>query len=268
VNLMSPGYRSQLIFADFDGQAVDRGNYWAIHTFTNPNFFWGNLVIFDRPPRKGDLERWPSVFRREFTNPSIYHVTLAWDSASGEIGDVSEFLENGFLFESNAVLSTHKVIRPPKFNEELEVRIISGQDEWRQMIRVQVASSGDHLSKAEWESFSVKQSGRYQAMEKTGMGHWYGGFFEGKLVAGLGLFHRDGLGRFQTVSTDPEFQRKGFCQTLVYLSSQQALASGKVSQLVMCADPAYHAIKIYESVGFKQQHLEHGVYWWNKERAK
>jgi len=52
----------------------------------------------------------------------------------------------------------------------------------------------------------------------------------------------------------------------VYLASQQALASG-VRELVMCADPDYHAIRIYESVGFERRALEHGVYWWDEGRA-
>lgn len=209
---------------------------------------------------------WIDLFRREFTNPKIYHVTLAWDSPTGEIGDVSEFLENGYRLEGNAVLSASEVVKPSKFNKELEVRTISGNEEWERMIQIQMASAHDHLSLAEWESFYRKQSERYQAMEQAGFGHWYGGFFEGQLVAGSGIFYRRGLGRFQTVSTDPAFQRRGFCQTLVYLASESVLASGKVEQLVMCADPDYHAIKIYESVGFKRQLVEYGVYWLDKHR--
>jgi len=103
-------------------------------------------------------------------------------------------------------------------------------------------------------------------MEKASFGNWYGAFIEEKLVGGLGIFHRNRLGRFQTVSTDPNFQRRGVCQTLVYQASQEILKSGQVDNLVMCADPDYHAIKIYEMVGYKRQLTEHGVYWWDKER--
>lgn len=42
MKLQSLGYRSQLIFTDFDGKAEDRGDHWAIHTLSNPDFFWGN----------------------------------------------------------------------------------------------------------------------------------------------------------------------------------------------------------------------------------
>lgn len=267
MELKSLGYKSQLIFTAFDGKSEDRGDHLAIHTLSNPNFFWGNLLIFDRPPKRGDYEIWTKLFRKEFTDPKIYHLTFAWDSPTGETGDVSEFLDHGYILESTAVLSANSVIRPPKFNEKLEVRPISGSQEWENAIGIQIASAHEHLSRAEWENFYRNQSLRYQAMEKGGFGHWYGGFFDGKLVASLGIFHRNGVGRFQTVSTDPKYQRQGFCQTLVYRSSLLALASGEIENLVMCADPEYHAIKIYESVGFSRQQTEQGVYWWDKDRS-
>ena len=266
MKLHSLGFKSQLIFTAFDGKAEDQGSYWAIHTLSNPNFFWGNLLIFDRPPKAGDYEEWKKLFKQEFIDPRIYHITFAWDSPTGDIGDVSEFLQNGFRLEATAVLVARKVVRPPKFNESLEIRALQTDSEWEKMIEIQIASAHDHLSRVEWESFYRKQALRYRKMEASGFGGWYGGFLDGELVAGLGIFHRDGVGRFQTVSTAPNFQRRGICQTLVFRSSEMVLASGQVEHLVMCADPEYHAIKIYESVGFQRQALEHGVYWWNKER--
>lgn len=267
MKLDSLGYRSQLIFTEFDGLSSDRGDHWALHSLSNPNFFWGNLLIFDRPPRPGDYESWTRLFRQEFTNPNIYHITLAWDSPAGEVGDVSEFLEHGFLLESTAVLSAKEVMRPPKFNESIEVRKVQGEEEWKRVLAIQLASAHESLTVSQWEDHYLKQSFRYQAMEKAGFGHFYGAFLDGTLVACLGIFHRNGVGRFQLVSTDPEFQRRGCCQTLVYRSSQLALGSGQIENLVMCADPDYHAINIYESVGFKRQQMEHGVCWWNKSRA-
>lgn len=267
MKLKSLGYRSELIFTAFDGRAEDRGDYWAIHTLSNPNFFWGNLLIFERPPQKGDFAQWTALFKKEFINPQIYHITLAWDSALAGVGDPSEFLENDFVLRSTAVLSASQVVCPPKFNDHLEVRPLSSEKEWERMIDIQTSSADDHLSRAEWEKFNRSQATRYQAMEKAGFGNWYGGFLDGQLIAGLGLFHRERIGRFQSVCTDPQYQRQGACQTMVYKVSQKMLASGLVDDLVMCADPDYHAIKIYESVGFARQALEHGVCWWDKNRS-
>lgn len=267
MKLKSLGYKSLLIFTDFDGKAEDRGDHWAIHTLSDPNFFWGNLLIFDRPPQAGDFASWTTQFKNEFLNPAIYHITLAWDSSTGEVGNVSEFLKNGFRLESTCVLSASRIVRPPKFNDGVKVRKLKTENDWQRVIEIQIASAHEHLSRAEWESFYRRQAERYRRMEAAGLGNWYGAFIEEKLVGSLGIFYRNRLGRFQTVSTDPNYQRQGVCQTLVYQASEEILNSGQVDELVMCADPDYHAIKIYEMVGFKRQITEHGVYWWDKDRS-
>ena len=264
MKLSSLGYKSELIFTSFDGKVEDRDSYLVMRTLTNPNFFWGNLLIFDRPPKPGDFKSWVSQFKKEFPDPRIYHVTLGWDSNDGTSGDVSEFLENGFELEIKAVLSASSVIKPPKFNEYLVVRPITSDDEWSQMVNLQVESAHDNLPPEEWRKFYESQKRRYQAMTKASLGHWYGGFLEGRLVAGLGIFHREGIGRFQSVCTSPHYRRQGLCGTLVYLSALHAFDVMGAKDLVMCADPDYYAIKIYESVGFKKVQTEHGVYWWDR----
>ncbi|MGZ6441028.1 MAG: GNAT family N-acetyltransferase [Pseudobdellovibrionaceae bacterium] len=268
MKLKGLGYKSELIFTDFDGQVDDRGSYLVMRTLTNPNFFWGNLLIFDRPPVRGDFKSWVGKFKSEFIDPKIYHITLAWDSNDGQIGDVTEFTENGFELEAKAVLSAQAVNKPPKYNENLLVRPLEKSEEWEQMIELQTNCAHDNLPRHEWEKFYRSQSVRYKSMSQAGLGNWYGGYFDGKLVAGLGIFHRDGIGRFQIVCTDPDHRRQGLCGTLVYKSALHAFEKMGVKELVMCADPDYYAIKIYESVGFKQQQLEYGVYWWDKDHDK
>ncbi len=267
MNLQGLGYQSEFVFLNFDGQIENRGSYFVMRTLTNPNFFWGNPLVFSQPPKKGDHKKWIDLFKQEFTDPSIYHITLAWDNVQAGIGDVSEFLEQGFELEVKAVLTSEHVVPPPKLNLEMEVRTLQTTEEWQSMIELQVRSAHDNLPRHEWESFYTSQSLRYQKMSKAGLGNWYGGFMNGKLVAGLGLFYAHGIGRFQIVCTDPNVRRQGLCGTLVYKSALQVFAENKVKTLVMCADPDYHAIKIYESVGFKRQKLEYGVYWWNKNRG-
>ena len=264
MDIKSLGYKSELIFTDFDGRVDDRGSYLAMHTLTNPNYFWGNLLIFNQPPKRGDMARWISLFKKEFTDPRIYHMTFAWDST--DVGDASEFIESGYDYQLQSVLTCRSVVKPPHFNSELEVRPLRNDHEWAEMVELQTRSADEKLPTDEWRKFYVSQARRYRAMAKAGMGHWYGGFLGQRQVAGLGIFHREDLGRFQIVCTDPEYRRQGICGTLVYESSMQILAEGKVRDLVMCADPSYHAIKIYESVGFKRADVEHGVSWWDRSR--
>jgi ribosomal protein S18 acetylase RimI-like enzyme len=265
MQLTSPGYWSQLIFTDFDGASYDRGDHFALHSLTNPTFFWGNLLIFENAPTADDFEKWLKLFAKEFTNPAIYHRTFAWQSP--EIGDIRKFTENGFKLETTSVLTANKVVKPTKHNPKLKIRKLRDDKDWNDLLEVDVSCAPDHLPRAEWIQFHRNQARRYRAMEAAGLGHWYGGFIDGTLVTGLGLFHKDGLARFQNVSTHIDHQRRGYCQTLVYEVSKQALESGRANTLVMCADPDYHAIKIYESVGFVRKALEHGVSWFDPARA-
>lgn len=266
MEIKSLGLRSEQIFTGFDGLVEDRGSYQVVRTLTNPHFFWGNLLIFDRAPERGDFRAWVATFKKEFPDPRVYHVTLAWDVS--DVGDVSEFLEHGYDFQPQGVLSTTTVKPPSKFCPDLVVRPLREQKEWLEMIEIQVLAAHDNMPPDEWRKFYVSQAARYQAMAKSGLGDWYGGFWEGRLVCGLGLFCRDGLGRYQIVCTHPDFQRRGFAGTLVYKVAAHALANLGVRELVMCADPDYHAIRIYEDVGFVRRETEYGVYWWNRNEPR
>ncbi len=270
MNLKSLGYRSEQIFTSFDGELQDRGPYQVVRTPTNPGYYWGNLLIFDRAPVRSDFLNWVKTFKSEFPGPEIRHVTLAWDVP--DVGDVSQFLENGYEFQAQAVLAAKQVRRPLRFSSDLEVRPISGREEWNSLIQLQTDSVADSetsaMPRTDWQRFYESQRPRYQKMIEAGVGEWYGGFLERRLVCGLGIFQREGLGRFQIVATHPDFRRRGFAGTLVFRAAEHAMKKFSITELVICADPDYHAIGIYEQVGFERRGLEYGVYWWKRDESR
>jgi predicted GNAT family acetyltransferase len=81
-------------------------------------------------------------------------------------------------------------------------------------------------------------------------------------VADLGLFVIDGVGRFQSVETLPEFRRRGICGTMVYQVANYGFERLGAKRLVMIADEFYHAAKIYESVGFRPTERQVGLEKW------
>lgn len=265
MKLQSPGYASELIFMNFDGQVEDRDTYLVMRTLSSPEFHWGNLILFDRAPKSSDYEEWIQIFKKEFTDPRTHHITLAWDVP--EIGEIERFTENGFTFSKQVTLTATEVTMPPYPNIKLEVRPLQSKEEWDLMVEIQIESAHDNLPRKEWIRFYNSQRERYEKMKQQNLGHWFGGFIKGKLVAGLGLFHNGEMGRYQIVSTHPDYRRQGICGTLVYQTALHAFESMKLKKLVMCADQDYHAARVYESVGFKPSQLEYGVSWWNKTRA-
>ena len=148
-------------------------------------------------------------------------------------------------------------------------------DRWRRLFAEEIgaAPATQHLAFG-WDSvegetgdiqpFKTRQMARYRAMARAGLGEWFGVFSNRQVVADLGVFVGNGVGRFQSVGTHPDFRRRGFCGTLVYEAAQCALKQLGAKTLVMAADEEYHAAGIYESVGFRPTEHQIGMDWWEE----
>lgn len=262
----SLGYRTDFIFNKLDGSIMDKGDYIVAITDSNPNYFWGNLLLFKKPPQVGDLNKWKALFKEEFRNPSIYHMTFAWDSPDAIEGECEEFIEEGFELDKSVVLSTREISIPKKYNGKIKVKEVDLSKELDLCIDIQVDCAHDNLSKDAWRGFYTTTMHNYKNLIDENHGKWFGAYIDDELVGSLGLFTDKEVGRFQIVSTHPDFQRRGVCSTLVYEAAKYALNNMGVTELVMVADEEYHAAKIYESVGFVPTQKQIGLCWWDRER--
>ena len=83
--LSNLGYLTESIFHKLNGKMVDRGDYYFIHAPSNPNFYWGNHLLFQSPPKSGDFDLWMSLHEKEF-GTDTRHIAFGWDSDDrGEI---------------------------------------------------------------------------------------------------------------------------------------------------------------------------------------
>lgn len=114
---------------------------------------------------------------------------------------------------------------------------------------------------ARYRAFKESQFRGYRAMCRAGLGFWYGAFLDERLVADLGVFFGDGLLRYQSVGTHPEYRRQGLCGSLTYFAGEHAQGHFGAEGLVIVADDHYVAKRVYASVGFedaeRQQLLLH-----------
>lgn len=265
MKVKSLGYQTDLIFPGFDGEIIDRGDYLVILTPNNPTFYWGNFILFKKPPERDDVSLWKSIFQREITSRlDTHHFTFGWDTIHGEIGEVESFLEEGFDLAKLVVLSTNEVYIPSKYNTDVVIRPISEDWEWQQATLNQIACRESGHDIESYTKFKTEQMLRYQNMVKSGIGQWFGAFMGKELVADLGIFSINDRARFQNVGTHPDYRRLGICGALVYESSRYAFENMKVKTLVMVADEEYHAARIYESIGFIPKERQVGLCWWKK----
>ncbi len=263
MEIRSLGYRTDLFFPQFEGIILDRGDYLVIRTPSNPSFYWGNYLLFSRPPTQGDLEKWQALFQQEISSRQVtHHMVFGWDTREGETGEVQPFLNEGFLLDQNFVLTAQQVRVPPKYNHEVVVHTLTEDWEWEQALQNQVDCRPPEHSVEAYLLFKKAKMARYREMQRAGLGEWFGAFLDNRLVADLGLFCIDGIGRFQSVETIPEYRRQGICGALVYQAACYGLERMGARTLVMLADEHYHAARIYESVGFRMEERQVGLERW------
>ncbi len=256
--IQSLGYRTDLFFSRLSGEVSDRGDYLSIRTPSNPTFWWGNYLLFKRAPVAGDASNWLEAFHAE--HKTAQHIAIGYDSP--EPGDTSEFTlppeqgGAGLTVETSAVMTATALHEPPRPNREaaLELRPLRSDVDWAARLEL---SRAVHTWGGE---FMERSNLERRRQVEAGHGQWFGAFLDGQLVSSLGIFSvGDGLGRFQSVETHPAFERRGLGGTLVHFAGMQALDGLGVNKLVMVADPEYHAIRVYESVGFQTQERQYAI---------
>lgn len=254
MQIRSLGLQTDLIFARFDGEVLDRGDHVVVRTPENPGFWWGNYLVFPAPPAPGDLSRWRALFAETFGDePRIRHEAYAWEPADGSVGAAAEFVEAGFTLDESVVqvATAGDLRRPAKWNAEAEVRPVRAGEEWDAVLAAQIARSPPRHEPAGFADFLRRQWRRHEAMIEAGLGRWYGAFLDGELVADMGVFVEDALGRCQAVGTAAGHRRRGLCGTLVHGACSDAFEGLGAERVVIVADEHEHAAGIYRSVGFR-----------------
>ncbi|MBL4633831.1 MAG: GNAT family N-acetyltransferase [Kofleriaceae bacterium] len=259
MHLLSKGLRSDL--AQLDGEILDRGDYLCVRSPKEPEFYWGNLLVFPRAPVAGDYERWQELFAKEFAGqPAVKHQTFTWDCSDQE-GEIAPFVQAGYRYEKSVVLCASTLNAPHHPNGEIAIRSLVGDSDWRDLLQCQLLCRED-FPEVGYVDFVRKRLAAYRARVETGEGQWYGAFIGVQMVASLGLFLSDDFGRFQSVMTIPEARKRGICATLVHHVSEAALAKPKTTNLLLVADEDYHAGRIYESLGYCKAEEMRGLCRW------
>jgi ribosomal protein S18 acetylase RimI-like enzyme len=259
LKVASLAYRTDLVFHAFDGRISDHGDHLVIESPSNPGFYWGNFLLFAARPTLRDVERWPAIFAGAFAHaPGVRHFCFGWDQNRGSRDGIEGLQARGFSLEQGDVLTASRPHPPPRPNREVVVRALSSDADWEAATQNQIATRGVY-ELAGYTVFKRAQMARYRAMTAAGLGAWMGAFLEEQLVGDLGVFVQEGVGRFQSVGTHPDFRRRGVCATLVHQAARFARASLAARELVIVAEADGDAGRIYRSLGFRPTATQEGL---------
>jgi ribosomal protein S18 acetylase RimI-like enzyme len=233
-----------------------REGYVLIRSPSNPSHWWGNFLLFDEPPEAGDGGRWEALFETEFgQEPGVRHRAFAWDRVDGSEGEAeAEFISRGYEPErAVGLLAAPSELQPhPRQNEVVLVRRLSEADDelWEQVLELQLAME----DRSDEQLFIRRRLHDQRALFQAGRGGgWYVALdpVTGEVVGSLGIVVTGGRARFQTVDTAPAHQRRGICSRLVVEAARHAAQHWSVRQFAIVAAADYHALGLYESLGFQ-----------------
>jgi len=136
--------------------------------------------------------------------------------------------------------------------EGVVFREISGAEAWGKVLDNQVATRPEGFIEESYRAYKSTQMVAFQKLVLAGRGYWFGAFKGAELVADMGIFHREGISRFQEVSTHPDHRRQGICAALVHYVSGQEQAARLGNKMVILADRGEPAERIYKSLGYAE----------------
>jgi ribosomal protein S18 acetylase RimI-like enzyme len=259
-----------------DRVVTQRDGYLVVRSPGNPAHYWGNLLIFDSPPVAGAGRRWEELFHEEFGDePRVRHRTFAWDRIDGDVGRAREEFGAGYAIDESIGLVARSDQLRHHARESLEVVVrpldpAPGADAelWDAVLELQVAGRDEGHDEAGHRAFVRASLAARRVGFESRPGAWYVAIdpSSGDVAASCGIVVTDGRGRFQAVDTALAYRRRGICSRLIADAADHSVAVHGSERFVIVADAAYHALALYESLGFERAEHVVGVCRWPRGR--
>lgn len=261
MHVRSLGFRTDLALLTLTGSAVeDRGTHLVVRTPDNPTYFWGNFLLLEQPPFPGGEREVVAAFRAEF--PEASHVAIGIDLVEDRVVEdevAGRFADAGLDVDRAVVLTAGSVHQPLRSLLDVDVRPLESDDDWQQRAELSWALD-PRIDRKMHLRFALGRNVQERALVQAGRGQRFGAFTrggegdgedKGRLLSTAGIFRTEqGVARFQSVETHPDARRQGLAATVVHAAARHALDHLGARTLVIVADRAEDAIRIYRRLGF------------------
>jgi ribosomal protein S18 acetylase RimI-like enzyme len=250
MNVRSLAFRTDVAILRWAGAEIeDQGSRLVVRTPSNPAYYWGNFYLLDEPPATDAVDALIAAFDADF--PDSAHRAFGIDGTTDMRASLGPLNAAGLVPEGSTVMTASSVHPPPRPQQGAEYRMFGFEEDWAQRVDLAAAVHVDELEPATYREFAVRKAAHDRSICDAGHGAWWGAFIEGRLVSVMGIIDAgDGLARYQSVETHPNFRGRGLAGTLVHRVARYAFDERGARTLVMVVDPDYLAIRVYQSVGF------------------
>jgi len=241
------GWATDIVVLQHMGSVVDdRGDHLVVRTPQNPEFHWGNCVFVTAPEAVDEAGRWVATFRAAMPAADWIAIGLPRMPA-----DIEAWASLGLEAELDDVLVASTLPRQPPRPPGYVVRPLTGED-WQQLVTRQLAEndrSGQYEPRSQ-ERFVRARTQAQRELSERGIAVFAGAFFEGRLVAELGIVRCGATARFQDVATDPGHRRRGIASHLLGVAAAWAADRG-CDRWVIITEASNTAGRVYRRAGFE-----------------
>ncbi len=243
-----------------DGRVHHFDSFIQVISPDNPEYYWGNYLLFFEPPDVDDLPKHIELFHHRFQEfPEVKHVLIRWDGAElsaavlQQARDLQLVPDHGFEMTASSLLDPEPgdlEIRPIEFSTEFEsitaLNILCDPKEQKGCAGYRLFKEGLRRS---WRLLAGSQKMR-----------WWGAYDGDQLVGQCGMvLCSDHRGRYQSIETHPEYRRRGICSALVSTVGRHAIESAGCRSVLLGADPKGPAIGLYQRLGFVIEDTQWGL---------
>jgi ribosomal protein S18 acetylase RimI-like enzyme len=246
------GLVSDLLLHAQVGSVTHDDPYLVMRTPEAPDYFSGNTLVLERRPLHKERERLEDDFAQRIgMPPAVSHRSFAWPEKTADKIDLDAYVAHGYTASIHSVLVAERdTMRPSPTNDTVQVRLFESDRDWDAWARIALAELPETASGTSRRCVEFQRAAYRRLIDKQ-FGNWWGAFIDDELVGSLGLFFFGSIGRFQSIVTREDHRNKRVCRTL--LTEVVKRTAGARDRLVIVADEAHHAMKLYESLGFVRQ---------------
>ena len=197
----------------------------------------------------------PWLARFEAELPGVAHRSFGLDDPSADASSVASLAEAGLKVDVSTILTARRGGTCPAGGGRGPAP--GGDDDWAQRIALNQACYEEGRPPGE---FVLRRADAERRRCEAGYGAWWGAFESGVLLAGCGIFAAGpGLARYQDVETPPRCAAPRAGRGPPACGRSARAGSLDARTLVIVADPDYHAIRLYEALGFVRTESQVGA---------